>query len=176
MQTAAELVGRQGAEQLLRVVPRPNPAAGVEVDIVVPGGVIWLVQSLRVGFVTNAVVATRVVHLTVDDGTTEFCRIIPAAWQDATFSCTYTWCRDYGVSSGTMGIGGTTLPFPTFPLLSGFHIRTATINLQAGDDFGAPMLYVQEIQERGLAAEIAYEVAALVREDLQLSAIETGGF
>ena len=175
-QSAAEILERQGAEQLYRVIVGADPAANVELDIVVPGGVIWIVQSLVVTFVTDAAVANRNVHLTLDDGTTEYCRVLAIGTQAASLTQIYAWIRDYGTVYAAGSTRGHVAGMPSFPLLSGHHIRTVTSLRQAGDNYSAPVLYVREYQERGLAAEIAYEVAQLMRENAQLDAIETGGF
>ena len=176
MLTPAAILERQGVERLYRVIRGADPAAGAEVSVTVPGGAIWIVQSLVVALVNDATAISRTVHLTMDDGTTVFCRIGQADNQIAGQTNTYSWVRDFGGRRGL--VVGQTIQngFPQLPLLSGMRIRTATVNLQAGDNFGAPVLYVQEVQERGLAAEIAYEVHNLIREDVQLSAIEREGF
>jgi len=137
-------------ERLFRVVTGDDPAAGAEVSVAVPGGALWEVYSIRVQFTTDATVLSRNVRLTYDDGMTEFYRTaLPAdipAGQNFPLSF-----ADYGAWANFGNISlGVFIPLASMPLLPGYRIRTNTANLQAGDNYGAPVLFVAEYQVRGL--------------------------
>lgn len=49
-------------------IPISNPAAGSDIKIVVPGGVMWRLISLRAKLTTSSAVANRLVGFQLDDG------------------------------------------------------------------------------------------------------------
>lgn len=130
-----------------RVVRGTNPAAGAEISERVGPGRQWLLYAVRFRFVTDATVTTRVPGLQIDDGSDTFLEVPPALGQAATQTIDYTFAAG-GASVSEANLRGiSVLPFP-LPLLRGYRIRTLTTNLQAGDDFGAPVLLVAELMDR----------------------------
>lgn len=127
----------------IRSVTGTNPAAGVEISETVPTGAIWRLIAFAVLFVTDATVANRLPILVVDDGATAFYGADPPEAQAANGNA--TWAVGAGISRLTL-TGGTRLwAFPNdIRLRAGSRIRTTTIALQAGDNFAAPQLLVEE--------------------------------
>jgi hypothetical protein len=130
----------------LRSITGADPAVGAEVSETVPAGVRWLLHSFRFTFQTSAVVATRTVGLTIDDGATVFLRIGDTNGQAASFNHGYTFA-DFG-SANLFSSTQHFAPLPNgMPLAAGFRIRTSTVLLDGGDDFGAPQYLVEEFLE-----------------------------
>lgn len=127
----------------LRSITGTDPAAGVEISETVPTNARWRLHALYVQFVTSATAATRRVHIMLDDGATTF-------W-DSPSSATQTASQTLRYSAGNIGaiIGSNDsemqilLPTP-IPLFAGYRIQTETASLQAGDNYGAPQLLVEE--------------------------------
>jgi hypothetical protein len=127
------------------VVTGSNPAAGAECSDTVPAGEFWVIKSILLQLVTDATVITRRVHVTLDDGTTAFTRKPSNASQAASLTQNYaiggnnpasaviaTYCSD---------------PLPEFGLPAGSRIKTVTDNLQAGDNYAAPVYYVEKYSD-----------------------------
>lgn len=131
-------------EGLYRVVTGTNPAAGVEVIETVPAGAIWRPVSLQAILVTDATVINRAVRFALDDGASEYYRSPGLANHPASTTVTYS-----AASNATIVVAGidTTL-LHALPqdlrMLAGHRIRTATANLQAGDNWSAPVMLIQE--------------------------------
>lgn len=127
----------------LRTVQGSNPAAGAEFIETVPTGARWQVLTVRAALVTDATVANRVVTFMFDDGTIDHWRTATAANQTASSSTTYI----YGLGATSVNQQGIiVMSAPASPLVlpAGYRIRSNTSNLQAGDDWGAPILMIQE--------------------------------
>ncbi len=127
----------------IRNITGTNPAAGAEVVETVPVWARWMLRGFGVVFVTDATVTNRETHLTIDNGTT----IVYESGVNAVSSASQT-VRTV-LSSGdtpTTSSSVRVLNGPGFPLtlLAGSRIGTLTPNLQAGDDYGAPQLLVEE--------------------------------
>lgn len=125
-----------------RIVRIADPAAGAEISITVPGGEIWVVESLRLRFVTAALGATETVRVGVTDGSVEYFRTVAATTQAA--STTRTYCA----FSGSAGAQATTdhipVPWPTKGLIlpSGHVIATSTDGIATGDQYSQIRLAV----------------------------------
>lgn len=128
----------------MRTITGTNPAAGVEISETVPAGVSWVLRSIAFSLTTSATAANRAVRVVLDDGATIFLRTGGNTTQTASQTLDYV-AADFGVV-GTIGtqtvlVG---MPLPPYRLLPGHRVRTITINFQAGDDFTAPVLEVEE--------------------------------
>jgi len=129
----------------LRSVTGTDPAAGVEILESVPTNARWLVRSVRFQLVTNATVANRYVDLIFDDGTNTL-RTIPSRYaQPASTAGTYQFYPETAGVWGDTGAGFVTCPMPLTLLGEAFRIRTSTSSLQAGDNYGAPQLLLEEL-------------------------------
>lgn len=120
-----------------------DPAANTEVTCTVPTGKIWRIVSMRVVLVTDANVANRLPSITVDDGTTVFYQTTSSSVQAASL----TWNYNFDAVENSPAVNSTTshLPVPFRMLLGpGYRIKTSTSAIQATDNYGAPVLLVEE--------------------------------
>ncbi len=129
---------------VLRQITGTDPAAGAEVSETVPTGARWRLRGIQVNLLCSATVADRYPRLITDDGTNNltanpqplklvasdnlFCFWVPG----------HTWDTGIAVIERVAGLAGDAL------LGAGYRIRTATFGLQAGDNYGAPNLFVEE--------------------------------
>jgi|ERR671918_1334537 hypothetical protein len=130
----------------LRSVAGADPGAGAEISDTVPSGARWRLHSWRASLVADGTVANRTVTLIIDDGTTELFRQDASAAQTAGQTRAY---QAYNTGVAADLVGSTfRLPMP-FPVLlpAGARIRTSTANLQAGDNWGAAQILVEESLE-----------------------------
>lgn len=151
------------AERILQVVRGQAPAAGAEASVVVPGGVVWLPYTFRITFSTSAVVATRQPQVTYSDGNVVFMRSRNAN----TFAASLNADLDYFEAAHFAGTSGATTAshgnLPVIPLLANYVIATLTAAIDAGDQYGAPILYVAEYNIRGLEGAVEKYERALAQ-------------
>jgi hypothetical protein len=128
---------------MIRSITGTDPAAGVEISETVPTNARWRVLGVRYALVTDANVATRTSHLIFDDGAAEVAKMTPEGNQVASVTVQYTYA--HGARSGSIPSTGYLSMLPVTSLLSeGWRIRTSTTNMQVGDNYGAPQLWVEE--------------------------------
>lgn len=122
-----------------------DPAPGAEALVTVPAGEYWVVHAVLLTLVTSATVANRRVELQIDNGTTTFFRLAHAVDQTASLTWRYQFAnhgyRDAAVT-GSNNVAN--LGVPVFTLGPGYRIQTSTANIQAGDDYAAPVLFVAD--------------------------------
>ena len=149
--TGSGPVAFPGARQLssvegpgvMRVITGTDPAAGAEVSETVPTNARWRLIAARIPLVTDATATNRIVVIVFDDGTTEFYR------GSSTFTQTASLGRTYDLSGLSIEKGSVVdriqiaVPLP-INLLQGFRFRTVTSAFQAGDNWQAPILLVEE--------------------------------
>lgn len=127
----------------IRSITGTDPAAGAEMTETVPTGARWKLLALSIRFVTDATVVNRLPVLQYDDGTTIHFASDPEAAQVA--SLDHRWVT--GPAIARLGAAWQTrqwaAPAPVL-LAAGSRIRTATDGIQAGDNWGAPQLLVEE--------------------------------
>lgn len=126
----------------MTVVTGSDPAAGAEVSDTVPAGEFWRLHAIKLTLVTAVAVATRRVQVTLDDGTTEFTRKPSNASQAASLTQIYS----FGGNVPASAVINTNVadPFPVFDLPAGSRIKTVTDQIQAADNYGAPIYYVEK--------------------------------
>jgi hypothetical protein len=127
----------------LRVIVGTQPAAGQEISETVPTGAIWRVHSITFTLTTSATVADRWVNIIGRSGTNVAMRSIAAASTPASTSNQYSAFAG-GVRASAAGVVSMVLPSLGLLLYSGWAIGTGTTGLQAGDQFSAPVLEVEE--------------------------------
>lgn len=129
---------------MLRSVTGTDPAAGAEVSEAVPTNARWLLHGVRLTLVTDATAANRRVHLSIQNElTVPLLDLAAGDVQAASLTRRYN-CEPAGFQR-TAADNEIYLPLPRpLPLLQGWIIATVTTNLQAGDNFQAPRLYVEE--------------------------------
>lgn len=166
------LIGERLAESFLLVEAQADPPAGADFAITVPGRATWELIALRAVLVVDATVATRAVHLMLDDGTRVYCEVPQSRTQIASETWTYTWARDLGYAANDTTAFAQLLGIPSIALPPGHRIRASTANLQAADNWAAPVLLVREVPERGELGELAAELRVLHH---QLAALAGAG-
>lgn len=128
---------------IMRSITGTNPAAGVEISETVPTGARWKVHSVQATLVTSGAGANRGPALTYDDGTTIFAQV--GDFYNQTAGLTSAWCwAIHFVPMVSLNTFLTNNMAYAGQLLAGYRIRTVTINVQAGDNWGAPQLSVEE--------------------------------
>ncbi len=125
-----------------------DPAAGAEVSVTVPGRAVWQVHAITAVLVTDVSIANRVPHFIVDDGQRTMFEVASLAAHTASLTVRYSLAPGIA-GDAQIAAGAVVLPIPPLVLLPGWRIRTATDAIVAGDNWGAPVLYVTEIPERG---------------------------
>ena len=132
-----------GGQGLINTVIGTDPAAGVEISQTVPTNARWHVRGIQFTLVTAVAVATRRVVVVIDDGANEIFRFDSQSTQLASLTRNYK-IADYKLQPADNGTFiYIAAPFD-FELLQGYRIRTITENLQAADDYGAPVLAIEE--------------------------------
>lgn len=119
-----------------------DPAPGSEILITVPARRRWKILNLRFPLVSDVTETDRTVYIQVSDDTNTIL-ILP---QDQTQAASLTYNYHYlPWSLAAFKIPSQVLcPIPSLTLAAGFTITTVTANIQAGDNFGAPLILVEE--------------------------------
>jgi len=131
---------------LIRYLTGTDPAAGNEVSETVPTNARWRIKFLWFSLVTDATVTTRRVTLLIDDGSTIFFASRVAPGQAESLTRYYLYVPGYAIEETAFDANlriREALPDPLI-LPQGYRIRTSTTNLQAGDNWGTPVLVVEE--------------------------------
>jgi hypothetical protein len=124
-----------------------DAAAGQEFTITVPDNKIWKLISMQFSLVTDANVANRNVHLEFTDGTNIFHRAC-ANFGGSVYNHAASTTAKYTVATGVTinGVGSVVnidVP-PNLYLGPNWTIASSTTNKQATDNFGAPIILVEE--------------------------------
>jgi hypothetical protein len=127
-----------------RVVTVPNPGAGKDWSLTVPGGVAWRVRSLYAILQTSAAVANRVPSITIGDGSKTF--FTSPVYASLVASGVYTIAGYAGFSPNNDGLAARPqcLTLPTEILDSGYIIGTQTQGLQSADVWAYIQMLVTE--------------------------------
>ncbi len=127
----------------IRSITGADPAAGAAMIETVPAGVRWRFISMNVTLVTDGNVASRNVHFFFDDGTDIYLRVTNDQGQAENLTQIYAVAN--GVHMGFASPDIQSLPSPSdLYLPAGHRIREGTNNFQAGDNWGAPQILVEE--------------------------------
>lgn len=128
---------------LMRSITGTDPAAGINVSETVPTGARWRLHTLHAVLVTDATVSNRTSFISISDGTNLVG--VHGALQAQAASNTFRYSLSPTLAKGDNSAGYITIGFPPFLLLpAGYIIATITANLQAGDNWGAPQMLVEE--------------------------------
>lgn len=130
----------------LRSITGTDPGAGVEVSETVPTNARWRLLAIMATLVTDGTVQNRDAALTLDDGATVFARFPAGQAQAATLTTRYVWTPG-GARFTIVGDRTIVIPIPDVSLADGFRLKTVTTLLAAGDNWGAPQLFVEELIE-----------------------------
>lgn len=120
-----------------------TPAAGAEINEVVPTGRIWRLIEFDARFVASAAVATRAPSLVVDDGTFRLYRAAPNFSLTAGQGAFYLMADGIPYSVDTSN--SQNMPLPCNQMMGqGFRIVSSTSNIQAGDQWDTIHYLVEE--------------------------------
>lgn len=124
-----------------------DPAgSGAEQSYTVPTSKPFELWAVNFNLVTDANAANRRVVLTIDDGTTVFCKAISGHVQAASLTYNYTFAVGAPTLSAVVGTDTSVqLPGPLL-LKGGCRIKTVTASVQATDNYGAMTLYGVEFR------------------------------
>ena len=127
---------------IIRQFTGTDPAAGAEIVEVVPTGARWRLLGMRFRLITDANVGLRSVRMAIDDGVNIIVQSGPNATQAENDS------GNYHVSRSTVSPNNAADRFINMAadifMMAGFRIRTTTGGIQAGDNFIAPQMLVEE--------------------------------
>jgi hypothetical protein len=131
-----------------RVVTVGNPAAGADWSVAVPAGKIWALCAIAATFTASAAVATRTPAVALGDGTNFPAQYLAGATGSGGTTASgvtpYFWengASENGFVSGSVNIQ---TAIGRFSLNSAWVIKTITQGIQAGDQWSAISLLVQE--------------------------------
>lgn len=128
---------------VIRTVTGTNPAAGAEFSETVPTNARWRLISLYAQLVTGAAVANREPALVIDDGATNVHASAVHTSQAASLTHQHVW----SINNQRAAMNVHTVhpaPLPDGILMGGYRIRSSTANIQAADDYAAPLMLVEE--------------------------------
>jgi hypothetical protein len=128
----------------LRRIKGTDPGPGNIIMEYVPSGTRWKLISLFCTFTTSATAGNRAVYLYFLDSLGLWLAVPPGVLQPASSVAYYTW--SIGVQNYTPAVAlYYAMPLPAdLYLQAGADIMVAASGMQAGDDFSAPQLLVEE--------------------------------
>lgn len=128
---------------LMRTILGTDPAAGVEILETVPAGARWKLKAFNCALSTDATVANRYPRIQITDGTNIIWEEDPPTAQTA--SLTQNFNTGPSTIRTAVAIANKIWALPSeMTLEAGYQIKTATISLQAGDNWGVPKITVEE--------------------------------
>lgn len=159
-----------------RVVPIPSPAAGADWSVTVPGGRQWRLAGGSFQLVTSATVASRYAPVLFSiDGIPFFIaanNVATTASSTSVFVLQPAYSPDQGAQMGVYQ----PQDIPRGWLLPGTTIASNSIGLQAGDQYSAIQLVVEEAwMDDQMLTTLQLEVEAAERAALQAAAGRFGG-
>jgi len=132
---------------VIRIITGTDPAAGAESSETVPTNARWRILAYNIALTTDATVSNRNVTVQLRDAVSEYWR---HPWFDA-HAASLIRAHYFAQNVGRLAAVSNNFfngELPNVIMDEGHRIATVTTNLQAGDDFGAPTLIVEEwIQE-----------------------------
>ena len=159
-------VSVNGHVRIPRIHPEPNqvvaadPAAGSEFSGSPPDNFAWILLAVQATLVADATVANRDARLIIDGGGEDAIVFAHSGVLSQTAGLTqrHVWTMGSAVPTTvpTLFAAGllhtaavqhvSSLPYPIW-LVPGYRVRSLTTNLQAGDNWGAPTLIVEEYDD-----------------------------
>jgi hypothetical protein len=133
--------------RLYTVLPA-NPAAGAEISVPVPAGKRWLFKAMKYRFVTSATVANRNSLQRWADGAGN---VFASSGQNLNQAAggTFDYYIAPGIGTAAYGVGAQQQVHNHNPplgleLAAGYTIGTLTFGIQAGDQYSAVVILVEE--------------------------------
>jgi len=128
---------------IIRSITGTAPAAGAEINEVVPANRRWTLLAFRASLTTSATVANRVVGARLTDGVNTYHLIHLGQNTAAGITIGVTFASGLAPFFDTVGSALISLPAPS-QHKAGFAIKTDTFAIQAGDQWSAPQYEVLE--------------------------------
>ena len=118
--------------------------AGAEIEEAVPTNVRWRLLGLQATLVTDATVANRRPTVVItDDADLDLFRFRGQADQAASLTMQHVFSPQQYLAGSDGARAHYVLPPDTF-LPQGWKFKTVTANIAAGDNWGAPQIWVEE--------------------------------
>jgi hypothetical protein len=127
----------------LRSITGTTPAAGAEINEVVPTFRRWLLLALKASLTTGVAVANRFPGVRITDGALTSYLIHVSIAQAASLTQGFNFAPGQPFFNDTTGNFLIPLPQPIW-LKAGFQLKTDTVALQAADQWTAPQYLVME--------------------------------
>lgn len=133
---------------LLRTFVGTDPAAGAQINEEVPTNAVWKLKSVRASLITDATVVNRHAQIQVHDGTRQVWALTSSYDHIASSTVAYLGLP-IGIEIMTPRWAQVTFGFPLdMYMFQGWSLRSSIEAGVAGDDWGAPVIQVEEwIQE-----------------------------
>ena len=130
----------------IRVVGGTVQAVNTNISETVPTNARWRLFSVQYRFVTSSQVASRTSNITIDDGSTAYLIIIPAVAQADTLTRDYNYfdLPSVGREVTTNSLDTIQAHLPVRNMLQAHRIRTSTQNIKSLDNYGAPVMHLEE--------------------------------
>lgn len=141
MNTEAIGIARAFGSGTVRAIIGTDPPAGVEFSETVPAGVQWRLMAVGAVLATSAVVATRGPNLDIAGPVGGVFFHSQQGLQVAGLTLLRNWATIGGEGPGFSPVGQIPIGLVLGP---GFVISSHILGLQAGDEWGAPQLIVEE--------------------------------
>lgn len=130
---------------IYKLITGTDPAAGAQISETVPTNAYWRIISARAEFVTDATVVDRYQRWRLTDGTDIFWKTPNTVTQTASLSEDYQYGIGLGEEHGGLNEPNFGVAPPSFWLPEGYQLLSEVTNMQAGDDWGAPLIFVEEL-------------------------------
>jgi len=126
----------------IRVITGTDPAVNANIAEVVPTNARWKLKSMQATLVASSQVASRVLQFHVNDGSVNFLTLDAQTAQLADETRTYN--LSMGVDLDEAGANWTMNFTKDLTLLAGYKLRMNALSLEDLDNWGAPLLSVEE--------------------------------
>ncbi len=120
-----------------------TPAAGAEFTQTVPTNARWRLHTIRALFTASATVANRTTVIRITDGVNLIASIAQGVTFTANQQAAQSWVGGYSLRDSAAGEYVNPLAFPV-DLLPGWIVGSATLGLQAGDQWSQLRFDVEE--------------------------------
>ena len=128
----------------LRVIVGTDPAAGFQILEAVPANARWRLLAVRAELLTSAVAGNRHITLGMEEAPNVWWQSTALVAQPPSWTHTYTWAVGVDARIGVpAGWVQDRLP-DKLTLAAGWRFYTGVIGWDVGDDWGAPVYYVEE--------------------------------